>query len=161
MKPEFKTMHGNEYSTPQAVFNYFNKIYNFTHDLAASDLNYKCNNYFTMENDSLSKDWHKLEGYLWLNPPYSPLRPWIEKAQKEADLGAKVCLLVPPFLNTKYIHNRLPNKIIYIVGRLAFEREGQAQKANTKDSVLLVFNDDVVRGASSWLSRSELLKETL
>jgi len=108
MKQEFKTMHGNEYSTPQAVFNYFNKIYNFTHDLSASDLNYKCNN-------SLTKDSHLTYAILWLNPPYSPLRPWIEKAQK----------------------------------------------GNTKDSVLLVFNDDVVRGASSWLSRSELLKETL
>lgn len=135
----------NEFSTPQSIFDTLNKEFNFTFDLASRTHNKKVESAYCIDLgvDSLEQDWHKLDGYLWLNPPYSPLKPWIQKAQREADLGAKIVMLVPPIVTTHYFQDRLPDEIRFIAGRIKFiDASGEPMKSNSHDSCILIFDRD-------------------
>ena len=68
--------------TPPEVFAEFDKrLGPFTLDVAASAHNTKVpSNYYSIEDDGLSAPW---EGSVWCNPPYSNIRPWVEKAWSE------------------------------------------------------------------------------
>jgi DNA (cytosine-5)-methyltransferase 1 len=133
----------NEWATPQWLFNYFNKEFEFTHDLACTEKNKKCDIGLTEEmcpNGSLAVDWHKLKGWLWINPPYSPLMPWIKKAQKEHQLGAKIVMLIPPQSPSKYWSEVLPSEMRFIIGRIPFINEqGIEVKGNTRDSAVYIY----------------------
>jgi len=60
-KEAFKTIHGNEFSTPQWLFDKLNEEFNFEYDLACTEQNAKCEKYLAYpEYDSLEVDWHKL-----------------------------------------------------------------------------------------------------
>jgi phage N-6-adenine-methyltransferase len=54
----------------------------FTLDVAAAPHNAKCDTYFTAEDDGLSQSW--VGERVWCNPPYSNIRPWVEKAWDES-----------------------------------------------------------------------------
>ena len=48
----------NEWYTPQYLYEYLNKIYNFNLDPCCTEENKrKCENYFTIEDDGLSQSW--------------------------------------------------------------------------------------------------------
>lgn len=67
-------------TTPE-VFDPLHERFAFTLDVAASEDNAKCARFFSMHNDGLAKSW---EGErVWCNPPYSDIRPWVEKAWAE------------------------------------------------------------------------------
>lgn len=137
----------NEFETPQHIFDYLNEEFDFQWDLACRKSNTKCiNGLFVEEVNSLEEDWYKLsDGWLWCNPPYSPLRPWIEKAQQEFLKGAKIVMLVPPFLGSQYYSNVIPSEIRMIKGRIKFiGADGIPMKANTNDSCLLIFGPPVI-----------------
>lgn len=51
-----------------------------TLDVAASAANALVSRYYDRETDGLSQPWH---GVVWCNPPYSDLRPWVDKAALE------------------------------------------------------------------------------
>ncbi len=144
-KEQFVTMHGNSYETPQWLFDGLNKEFNFTLDLACTEENKKCPHGLTFpEYDSLKMDWHKLtDGWMWLNPPYSPLKPWIQKAQQESRKGAKIVVLCPPHVSTRYFSEIPPAQIRFILGRVPFVLNGEEQKGNTSDSCLLIYGPPV------------------
>jgi len=58
-------MKNEEWETPQWLFNQINDVFNFDMDVAASDINHKCDNYLTKETCPLNsalvvftnKDW--------------------------------------------------------------------------------------------------------
>ena len=57
-----------EWSTPQEFVDGLSEIYgDFTLDVAASDWNHKCEEYFTMKEDGLEQEW-KADN-VWCNPP--------------------------------------------------------------------------------------------
>ena len=67
--------------TPPEVFAEFDRRFGpFTLDVAASAHNAKCADFYSIEDDGLEMDW---PGVVWCNPPYSDIRPWIEKAWAE------------------------------------------------------------------------------
>lgn len=41
-------------------------------------------------------------GAVWVNPPYSNLRPWLEKGRQEGGLGPAVVMLVPADTSTRW-----------------------------------------------------------
>ena len=41
--------------------------------------------FFSVEDDGLAQDWTAQR--LWLNPPYSTLKPWVDKLLSEAEVG--------------------------------------------------------------------------
>ncbi len=59
------------WSTPQDLFDKYNKIYNFETDVCALPENTKCKKYFTPEMDGLKQEW---TGVCWCNPPYGRLK---------------------------------------------------------------------------------------
>jgi phage N-6-adenine-methyltransferase len=140
MKPD-----RNTYGTPDYVFQYLNKRYPFAWDLAATASNTKCQNFLSPRMDSLSLPWHLLapKRWLWLNPPYRPLKLWIQKCQEERDLGAKIITLVPlGTVATRYFSIGPPQEIHRVTGRINFDPPiGLPDKnGNMWDSVVLVWD---------------------
>jgi phage N-6-adenine-methyltransferase len=81
--------------TPRALWEALDAEFGFTLDAAASAANALTPSYFDRDADGLSQAW---SGVVWCNPPYSCLRPWVEKAQAEvarADGPSAVVMLLP------------------------------------------------------------------
>ena len=47
----------DEWATPQTFFDEINKEFNFNLDVCATEENHKCDKYYTMHDDGLSKKW--------------------------------------------------------------------------------------------------------
>jgi len=66
---------------------HFLGVNGFDVDLAASRDNAVAPRYIAEKQDALTnQDWHALipsNGWAWLNPPYSDIRPWVRKAAEE------------------------------------------------------------------------------
>lgn len=81
--------------TPDDLFNELAaKHGGFTLDAAASDVNKKCARWFTKETDGLAQSWAGER--VWLNPPYSEIRPWVEKALRETAAGCPIVAMLLP-----------------------------------------------------------------
>lgn len=67
----------------------------FTLDAAANAANAKCPFYFTPggENDGLTNSWAGWN--VWCNPPFSNIRPWVEKAWREYVRCQAITMLLP------------------------------------------------------------------
>jgi phage N-6-adenine-methyltransferase len=117
-------------TTPE-VFDPLHARFGFTLDVAAAPHNAKCDRYFTIQDDGLKQSW--AGEVVWCNPPYSDIRPWVEKAWAEVDAAAVVMLLpanrteqrwwqdlVEPELRARapFFH------VEFLAGRLRFERPG-------------------------------------
>lgn len=147
---------GDDYETPGWVYHSLDNQFNFQVDLAASSSNAKCLNYLDESVDALKLPWHKVEGWLWLNPPYSAVKLWIEKCQRESELGAKIMVLVPiSTLNTVYFSKQKAQQRWIVVGRFAFEYNGVPIKGARGDSVFLLFNKEF-KEKTIWVTKDEL-----
>lgn len=116
----------DEWSTPDSLFNKYNSIFNFNLDSAATPENTKCSNYYTKENNGLSKDW---EGYVWCNPPYSKISDWIKKGYEEhLKHKSTIVMLIPARPDTKAWINYIVDKasIHFIIGRLKFSNSSNS-----------------------------------
>ena len=51
------TSNTNEWATPAAFFEKLNAEFGFTLDPCATDENHKCDRYYTIKDDGLSKSW--------------------------------------------------------------------------------------------------------
>lgn len=114
--------HGTPWAFIQAVNSKFGPI---AFDLAATLLNSKAQHagmYFDENSDSLTRNWHKIDGLLWLNPPFANIAPWAEKCRAEMKLGAEILLLVPASVGAnwywEHVHGIAEE---YSVGRMTFE----------------------------------------
>ncbi|KYU29672.1 hypothetical protein AML62_20790 [Escherichia coli] len=56
--------------------------FGFWLDSAASDKNALCAHWLTEADDALNSEWIS-HGAIWNNPPYSNIRPWVEKAAEQ------------------------------------------------------------------------------
>ena len=112
----------NEWETPSDFFNKLNDEFGFTLDPCASNNNYKCDNYYTIKDNGLSKDWSK--DVVFMNPPYGrEIKYWVEKAYRESLQGATVVCLIPARTDTSYWHDYIfphANDIRFIRGRIKF-----------------------------------------
>jgi phage N-6-adenine-methyltransferase len=111
------------YSTPLSLFNPLNEEFKFDLDVCADKMNYKCKNYFTEQDNALSKDWR---GNCWMNPPYDRnLNKWVRKAREETIKfgGTKVCL-IPVRSNTKWWNEVINDgEVRFIIGEVNFNNE--------------------------------------
>ncbi len=113
-----------DYATPAdflaAVVARFGPLY---FDLAASDDNAKAKHYFTIRDNSLVQEWHKLPGLLWLNPPFDHIMPWACKCAEEAALGARILFLVPASVGSNWFNEFVHRKALVLAlnGRLCFD----------------------------------------
>jgi site-specific DNA-methyltransferase (adenine-specific) len=124
------------WSTPQETFDNLNKVFNFKLDPCATVENAKCENFFTKEDDGLSKDWAAY-GNVFMNPPYGrEIGKWVHKAYTS---GACVVCLLPARTDTKWWNDNCNNAdvIKFIKGRLRF---GDSKNSAPFPSAIVIFN---------------------
>lgn len=108
----------NQTSTPEWVFQAFNAEFDFSLDAAATKESAKCSAYFTPETDGLNQDWSKesKNKTVWVNPPYSDIGPWMQKAKEEQAKGVTTCLFVPHDNRAQWWPISIASEIRDIVG---------------------------------------------
>ena len=103
--PEFLGRNGtgnNSWGTPDWLFAYLNKRFNFSLDPCADRTNYKCKRYYTEADNGLFQDWFNERVYL--NPPYgNELCKWVAKsAETQPDVWNNFSRFIP-FINIIYV----------------------------------------------------------
>ena len=95
----------DSWETPPTLFAQVAAEFPFTLDVCATPATAKCPRYFTPEMDGLRQPW--APAVAWMNPPYSDVAHWIEKAAIEARWGATVVALVPARTDTRWWHRHI------------------------------------------------------
>lgn len=98
------------WKTPIDVYEKLNQEFNFDFDPCPVDPKF----------DGLTIDWGNIN---FVNPPYSKMKEWCDKAYKEYKKGKVVVMLIPSRTDTKYWHNYImkAKEIRFIKGRLKFQ----------------------------------------
>lgn len=112
----------NEWDTPQDFYNKLNARFSFTLDPCCTPESAKCSNYYTEEDDGLSRSW--AGETVFMNPPYGrQISKWIKKAYEESQHeNTTVVCLIPSRTDTKYWHDYCmkAHEVCFIKGRLRF-----------------------------------------
>lgn len=78
----------NEWSTPQKFFDDLNNEFDFTLDVASTEINAKCPRFYTEKENGLQQDWNN--NRVWCNPPYGrTLGQWVKKASMATGGGSR------------------------------------------------------------------------
>lgn len=137
----------NEWGTPLSFYNKLDSIFHFTLDPAATKALAKCSNFFTKEDDGLSKDWSG--NIVFCNPPYGRgIKHWIKKGFEEGKKeDTVVVMLVPARTETKYFMDYCwhAKEIMFVKGRLTFENEDGKTNAAPFPSMVVVFDGEHVK----------------
>lgn len=131
----------DEWATPQALFDKLNQSYKFTLDPCATAQTAKCSKYFTLEDDGLSKSWANEN--VFINPPYSNVAGWVEKAYKESlENNATCVLLIPSRTDTKWFHRfcMQADVVQFVKGRVKFENGSGKPNSAPFPSMIVVFD---------------------
>ena len=109
-------------STPKEFFDKLSGIFNFTLDACALPENAKCKDYYTPEDNGLSKPWR---GEVWCNPPYGrEISSWVKKAYEESqkEYNSFVLMLLPARTDTRWWWEYVQGKatLFFIKGRVKF-----------------------------------------
>jgi phage N-6-adenine-methyltransferase len=118
----------DEWATPQNLYEQLDKEFKFTLDPCATEGNAKCEKFYTREIDGLAQSWEN--EVVFINPPYSQIKQWVEKAYVESIVNGAICvLLLPARTDTKWFHNfiyQVDNvEYRFLKGRLKFTVDGQ------------------------------------
>jgi len=80
----------------------------------------------------------------WCNPPYSNVRPWVDKAIVEASKGNTTVMIVPADTSVAWFREAFNECSVceFISGRISFinAETGKPQSGNNKGSVVFVFD---------------------
>jgi phage N-6-adenine-methyltransferase len=123
----------------------------FGWDLAASKENTACEfGWYDEEQDSLKQNWHEIQnGWMWLNPPFSNIAPWVYKASDEAWKGAFIAMLVPASVGANWWRDFVHDDahVLFLNGRLTFVG---AEGPYPKDCALLLYQPAIQGGYDTW-----------
>lgn len=112
----------DEWETPQQLFDSLNDEFGFTLDPCCTKENAKCEKFYTIEDDGLSKSWYG--DVVFMNPPYGRgIGHWVKKAFDESKNGTTVVCLIPARTDTSYWHNYVFGhaEIRFLKGRVKFQ----------------------------------------
>lgn len=170
--------------TPPEVFDKLHSEFGFLADMACSFENRLCHIGFDESMDSLSFNWadrclglsdNIAAKYVWCNPPYSNITPWVEKAIQAQLDGLGVVMLLNQDTSCGWFYKALQyaSEIRYITGsedengkfsggRLAFIGEdGKPVSGNNKPQFILVFNPFKVGvKVTSYVTKKDLYEES-
>jgi len=110
-----------EWETPDWLYSRLDGMFHFDVDLCATQINKKCPNFISPQDDSFRQEW---KGTCWLNPPYGRgVDKWIKKAVSSAvNEEATVVALLPARTETKWFqHVWTAPFIVFLAGRLQFK----------------------------------------
>ena len=68
-------------------------VYHFDLDVAATEASSRGDAFYSIEEDGLVQSWRG--STVWCNPPYSDLRPWVERAHDMAPDCPVIAMLLP------------------------------------------------------------------
>lgn len=128
---------------------FHNRFGPIAYDLAASAQNKKHPNFFSVEDNSLVREWHKIKGNLWLNPPFEDITPWVKKCAIESSSGANIFLLVPASIGSEWFRFWV-EPYAYVFGlnpRLQFVG---TKAPYPKDLILAHYSSYMLRGFTTW-----------
>ena len=117
--------------TAPEVFAPLHAEFDFTIDAAAASHNAKCLRYYDSDADGLVQSWAGER--VWCNPPYSNIRPWVEKAWAENDAQLVVMLLPANRTEQRWWQDDIepgrdqecsPLHVRFLRGRMRFIRPG-------------------------------------
>ncbi len=122
----------------------------FSYDLAADARNAQASRYFTVEDNALAKPWAGIGGWLWCNPPWGHIVPWVRKAYAESRRGAHIAMLLPAGVGSDWFRDHVDGKafVLLLNGRIKFVG---ADDQYTKDCMLLLFGPDIPAGYEVWM----------
>jgi phage N-6-adenine-methyltransferase len=132
------------WQTPKEIFNFYKKMYKLSFDVAANNKNHMTDCYydFLSGEDALKEPWSMYGN--WCNPPYSNIKPWVEKAIKEMREGNLTVMLIPSDTSASWFRLAYDHcsECHLISGRISFVRADtqERQSGNNKGSVVFVFN---------------------
>lgn len=112
-------------------------------DAAATPANALAEKYFTIEDDALQQDWNG-HGPVWLNPPYSKLKPFMKKC---AESEAYIWTLIPARTDTKAWQDYIfpfAAHIWFIRGRMKFRKDGETLGPAPFPSALVNFSPSFI-----------------
>ena len=114
----------DHWKTPKIVFNQLNYEFNFDFDPCP----------YQADFDGLSVDWGRCS---FVNPPYSNISAWCEKAYNEWKKGKTVVMLIPSRTDTEYWHKYImrATEIRFLKGRLNFN--GSKNSAPFPSSIVI------------------------
>lgn len=84
----------DERITPDSLFDPLHSVFQFTLDAAANATNRRVPRFYSLENSGLDASWER--EHVWCNPPYSAIRPWVEKAWAEHKAGCPLIVMLIP-----------------------------------------------------------------
>lgn len=160
--------------TPKPIFDYYDKRFGFTLDMAASKDNKLCEWFFSEDYDALNKrnvsdtiDYlfgEEVKPAIWCNPPYSDIMPWVKQCiDTMNDHKVPIVMLIPADTSVKWFKLAFENcsECHFISGRLAFinEETGQPVSGNNKGSVVFVFDpNSPFKSQVCLIDRNEMMR---
>ncbi|EBA0303926.1 phage N-6-adenine-methyltransferase [Salmonella enterica subsp. enterica serovar Cerro] len=133
--------------TPPALFAALDAEFCFQLDAAAAPHNALCRKFITAEQNTLETPWGdylNVPGYVWLNPPYSDITPFVKKAAAESANQIGTVMLVPADTSVGWFKEAIQtaSEVRFITaGRLAFINPvtGKPVSGNSKGSILIIW----------------------
>ncbi|MFT0939698.1 phage N-6-adenine-methyltransferase [Enterobacter hormaechei] len=133
--------------TPPALFASLDAEFCFQLDAAAAPHNALCLRFITAEQNTLETPWAdylSIPGYVWLNPPYSDITPFVKKAAAESANQIGTVMLVPADTSVGWFKDAIQtaSEVRFITaGRLAFINPvtGKPVSGNSKGSILIIW----------------------
>lgn len=133
--------------TPPALFASLDAEFCFQLDAAAAPHNALCRKFITAEQNTLETSWAdylSIPGYVWLNPPYSDITPFVKKAAAESINQIGTVMLVPADTSVGWFKEAIQtaSEVRFITaGRLAFINPvtGKPVSGNNKGSMLIIW----------------------
>ncbi|MDF7681214.1 phage N-6-adenine-methyltransferase [Enterobacteriaceae bacterium ESL0689] len=138
----------NLWQTPPEIFAALNAEFIFQLDAAASAYNTLCHKFITAEQNTLITPWsdYLSTGYVWLNPPYSNIAPFIRKAAEEnKNHQIGTVALLPADTSVGWFREAIQtaSEVRFITGgRLSFinPETGKPVNGNNKGSLLVIWH---------------------
>ncbi|ENO6484129.1 phage N-6-adenine-methyltransferase [Enterobacter kobei] len=133
--------------TPPALFTSLDAEFCFQLDAAAAPHNALCRKFITAEQNTLETPWAdylSIPGYVWLNPPYSDITPFVKKAAVESVNQIGTVMLVPADTSVGWFKEAIQTASevrLITAGRLAFINPvtGKPVSGNNKGSMLIIW----------------------
>lgn len=143
----------DNWGTPPALVEACHEDHPFTLDVCATHYNTKVSRYFSLDAgvDGLQQRW--TSEICWMNPPYSTLQTWLQKAIDESTNGCTVVALIPARTETKWWRDLVATQayeIRFLVGRLAFIRDGGHTGSAPFPSAIVIYNGTASKIRTCW-----------
>ena len=144
-------MDKNCWRTPDDLFGPLHTEFNFGMDACASHGAEKCPVYIASEIDALALNWRAWmyacgvqRRTVWINPPFNPMTPWVDKVLDEHAAGLDIVLLCNAATGTMWFRKlaEVAAQIRFTTGRVAFlhPETGEQMKGNNAAQCIFVLS---------------------